>query len=45
MWEINDLSSENYGNSNNSPCKNIIFKKKNPLKETKTLLQDVITLL
>jgi hypothetical protein len=32
----------NYGNSNISPCKNIIFKK-NPLKETK-ILQDIITL-
>jgi len=26
---------KNYGNSNISPCKNIIFFKKNPLKETK----------
>jgi hypothetical protein len=25
---------KNYGNSNISPYKNIIFKKKNPLKET-----------
>jgi hypothetical protein len=33
---------KNYGNSNISPCKNIIFKK-NPLKETK-ILQDIITL-
>jgi hypothetical protein len=33
---------KNYGNSNNSPCKNIIFKK-NLLKETK-LLQDITTL-
>jgi hypothetical protein len=32
---------ENYGNSNISPCKNIIFK--NPLKET-IILQDIITL-
>jgi hypothetical protein len=24
---------KNYGNSNISPCKNIIFQKKNPLKE------------
>jgi hypothetical protein len=31
-----------YGNSNISPCKNIILKK-NPLKETK-ILQDIITL-
>jgi hypothetical protein len=31
-----------YGNSNISPCKNIIFKK-NPLQETK-ILQDIITL-
>jgi hypothetical protein len=27
---------KNYGNSNISPCKNIIFRK-NPLKETKVL--------
>jgi hypothetical protein len=33
---------EKYGNSNISPCENIIFKK-NPLKETK-VLQDIITL-
>jgi len=33
---------KNYGNSNISPCKNIIFKK-NPLKETK-ILPDIITL-
>jgi hypothetical protein len=33
---------KNYGNSNISPYKNIIFKK-NPLKETK-FLQDSITL-
>jgi hypothetical protein len=32
----------NYENSNISPCKNIIFKKKS-LKETK-ILQDMITL-
>jgi hypothetical protein len=32
---------KNYGNSNNSPCKNIIFK--NPPKETK-ILRDIITL-
>jgi hypothetical protein len=32
-----------YGNSNISPSKNIIFKKKNPLKETK-ILQDIINL-
>jgi hypothetical protein len=30
---------KNYGNSNVSPCKNLIFK--NPLKETK-ILQDII---
>jgi hypothetical protein len=34
---------KHYGNSNISPCQNIIFKKKNPLKETK-ILQDIITL-
>jgi hypothetical protein len=33
---------KNYGNSNISPCKNMIFKK-HPLKETK-ILQDIITL-
>jgi hypothetical protein len=33
---------KNYGNSNISPCKNIILKK-NPLKETK-ILQGIITL-
>jgi hypothetical protein len=33
---------ENYGNSNISLCKNVIFKK-NPLKETK-ILQDITTL-
>jgi hypothetical protein len=33
---------KNYENSNISPCKNIIFKKKT-LKETK-ILQDIITL-
>jgi hypothetical protein len=33
---------KNYGNSNISTCKNIIFKK-NPLKETK-ILQDIVTL-
>jgi hypothetical protein len=32
---------KNYGNSNISPCKNIIYKK--PLQETK-MLQDIITL-
>jgi hypothetical protein len=32
----------NYGNSNISPCKIIIFKR-NPLKETK-ILQEIITL-
>jgi hypothetical protein len=30
---------KNYGNSNISPCKNIIFKQ-NPLKQTK-ILQDI----
>jgi hypothetical protein len=34
---------KNYGNSNISPCKNIVFQK-NPLKETK-ILQAIITLL
>jgi hypothetical protein len=33
---------KNYGNSNISPCKNIVFQK-NPLKETK-ILQSIITL-
>jgi hypothetical protein len=33
---------KNDGNSNVSPCKNIIFEK-NPLNETK-ILQDIITL-
>jgi len=33
---------KNYGNSNISPCKNIIFRK-SPIKETK-ILQDIITL-
>jgi hypothetical protein len=33
---------KNYGNSNISPCKNIIFPK-NPPKQTK-ILQDIITL-
>jgi hypothetical protein len=33
---------QDYGNSNISPCNNIIFKK-NPLKEIK-ILQDIITL-
>jgi hypothetical protein len=33
---------KNYGNSNISPCKNIIFRK-NPIKETK-ILQDITTL-
>jgi hypothetical protein len=33
---------KNYGNSNISPCKNIVFQK-NPLKETK-ILQAIITL-
>jgi hypothetical protein len=36
-------AKKNYENSNISPCKNIIFKKKNPLKETK-IFQDIITL-
>jgi hypothetical protein len=31
-------------NSNISSCKNIILKKINPLKETKIILQDIITL-
>jgi hypothetical protein len=35
---------KNSENSNISPRKNIIFKKKNPLKETK-ILQDIITTL
>jgi hypothetical protein len=35
-------AKEEYGNSNNSPCKNIIFRK-NLLKETE-LLQDITTL-
>jgi hypothetical protein len=35
-------AKKKYGNSNISPCKNIILKK-NPLKETK-ILQDIITL-
>ncbi len=34
---------KNYGNSNISPSKNILFHKKNPPKETK-ILQDIITL-
>jgi hypothetical protein len=34
---------KNYENSNISPFKNIIFQKKDPLKETK-ILQDIITL-
>jgi hypothetical protein len=33
---------KNYGNSNISPCKNIIFRK-SPIKETK-ILQDITTL-
>jgi hypothetical protein len=33
---------KNYGNSNISPCKNIILKN-NPLKKTK-IVQDIITL-
>jgi hypothetical protein len=35
---------KNYGNSNISPCKSIIFIKKNPLKETKILQDIIITL-
>jgi hypothetical protein len=40
------LQKNNYGNSNISPCKNIIIKKKkkNPLKETKILQDIIITL-
>jgi hypothetical protein len=34
---------KNYGNSNISPCKNIIFFKKSSKKETK-ILQGIITL-
>ncbi len=34
-------AKEDYGNSNISPCKNVI-KSKNPLKETK-ILQDILT--
>jgi hypothetical protein len=37
-------NKKNYGNSNISPHKNTIFKKQNPLKETK-IVQDIITLL
>jgi hypothetical protein len=33
---------KSYGNSNNSPCENTIFKE-NPLKETK-ILQNIIAL-
>jgi hypothetical protein len=33
---------KNYGNSNISPCKNIIFEKTSSKKETK-ILQDIIT--
>jgi hypothetical protein len=36
--------NKNYGNSNISPCKNIIIKK-NTLKETKILQDIIITLL
>ncbi len=36
---------KNYGNSNISPAKKIIFPKKNPLKETKILQDIIITLL
>jgi hypothetical protein len=35
---------KNYGNSNTSPCTNIIVKNKNPLKETKILQDIIITL-
>jgi hypothetical protein len=38
-----NAKKKNYGNSNISSCKNIIFKKI-PLKETK-ILQDIITLI
>jgi hypothetical protein len=41
-WKNILRQKKNYGNSNISPCNNIIFKK-NPLKETK-LLQDITTL-
>jgi hypothetical protein len=36
------MQMKNYGNSNISPCKNIIFKKSST-KKTK-ILQDIITL-
>jgi hypothetical protein len=35
---------KNYGNSNISPCKNIIIFLKNPLKETK-ILQEIIIII
>jgi hypothetical protein len=41
---MNILKKEkNYGNSNISPCKNVIVKNNNALKETK-LLQDITIL-
>jgi hypothetical protein len=36
---------KNYGNSNISPCKNILIFQKNPLEETKILQDIIITLL
>jgi len=42
-WKNILKQKKNYGNSNILQCKNIIFKKTNPLKETK-LLQDITTL-
>jgi hypothetical protein len=44
-WKSILRQKKNYGNSNISPCKNIIFFKKNPLKETKILQDIIITLL
>jgi hypothetical protein len=41
-WKSILRQKKNYGNSDISPCKNIIFKQY-PLKETK-ILQDIITL-
>jgi hypothetical protein len=35
---------KNYGNSNISPCKNIIFKKYPLKKKNPKILQDIITL-
>jgi hypothetical protein len=43
-WTSISRQKKNYGNSNISPCKNIINLQKNPLKETKTL-QNIVTLL